>query len=38
MDITSDRKVPRPFSLHWGKGLIMEEATHIAEYHRPTQC
>ena len=35
MDITSDRKVPRPFSLHWGKGPIVEEATHIAEYHRP---
>ncbi|MCH8206053.1 MAG: hypothetical protein IH956_03515 [Chloroflexi bacterium] len=30
-----DRKVPRPFSLHWGGGLIVEEASHVGEHHRP---
>ena len=30
------RKVPRPFSLHWGKGEIVEEATCEGEYHQPS--
>lgn len=29
------RKVPRPFTLHWGKGQIVEEATYPGEYHEP---
>ena len=29
------RAVPRPFSLHWGKGHIVEEATCTSEYHQP---
>lgn len=27
---------PRTFSLHWGKGIIEEEAQIGAEYHNPT--
>lgn len=30
------RKVPRPFSLHWGKGVIAEEASVITPFHEPT--
>ena len=30
------RKVPRPFELHWGKGVIAEEASTITEFHEPT--
>jgi hypothetical protein len=29
------RKVPRPFEMHWGKGMITEEAAFSAEYHEP---
>ena len=29
------RPVPRPFSLHWGSGQIVEEAVCVAEHHRP---
>lgn len=29
------RKVPRPFELHWGKGVIAEEASFADEYHEP---
>ena len=29
------RKVPRPFEMHWGKGVIAEEAAFEAEYHEP---
>ena len=32
----SERNVPRPFSLHWGSGLIIEEATYVGEHHRPS--
>ena len=35
MDKEPDRIVPRTFSLHWGKGLIVEEATYVGEHHRP---
>lgn len=29
------RQVPRPFTLHWGKGQIVEEATATTPYHEP---
>ena len=29
------RAVPRPFEMHWGKGQIVEEATHVGRYHEP---
>jgi hypothetical protein len=29
------RKLPRPFSLHWGKGEIVEEASYMGEHHQP---
>ncbi len=29
------RPVPRPFELHWGRGLIVEEATFVGRYHEP---
>ncbi len=30
------RKVPRPFELHWGKGVITEEASILPPFHEPT--
>ncbi len=30
------RKVPRKFSLHFGSGVVAEEATYAGEYHEPT--
>jgi len=27
------RKLPRPFEMHWGRGQIVEEASHLGEYH-----
>jgi len=32
----SHRKVPRPFDLHWGKGVIAEEASTVTPFHEPT--
>src|SRR6266540_4073652 len=29
------RDVPRPFTMPWGKGDIIEEATAVSEYHEP---
>ena len=29
------RKVPRPFDLHWGKGVIAEEASVVTPFHEP---
>ena len=29
------RALPRPFSLHWGDGQIVEEVTMRSEYHEP---
>lgn len=29
-------KVPRPFDLHWGKGVIAEEASSVTPFHEPT--
>jgi len=30
------RATPRPFALHWGRGVIAEEATFIGEHHEPS--
>ncbi len=30
------RKVPRKFSLHFGSGVVAEEATYNGEFHEPT--
>lgn len=30
------RKVPRKFSLHFGSGVVAEEATYASEFHEPT--
>ena len=32
----SARKLPRPFTMHWGTGEIVEEASYAGEYHEPT--
>jgi len=32
----ASRKVPRPFELHWGKGVIAEEASAVTPFHEPT--
>ncbi len=29
------RAVPRPFSMHWGSGQIVEEAASTGRYHEP---
>ena len=31
----SERRLPRPFSMHWGSGLIVEEASYVGEHHVP---
>ena len=36
MKKTATRSVPRPFALHWGRGLIVEEATYVGQYHEPS--
>jgi hypothetical protein len=30
------RTLPRPFALHWGSGMIVEEATYSGEHHEPS--
>ena len=30
------RKLPRPFTMHWGSGFITEEASYTGEYHSPS--
>ncbi|HLE53891.1 MAG TPA: hypothetical protein VI999_01435 [Thermoplasmata archaeon] len=30
------RRVPRPFNLHWGRGIVAEEASVATPYHEPT--
>ena len=35
MSTASGRTVPRSFNLHWGRGQIVEEASHVGEHHRP---
>ena len=31
----SDRKVPRPFTMPWGNGQVVEEASTVCEHHEP---
>ena len=33
--MTSARKLPRPFEMHWGSGEIVEEASYSGEWHEP---
>ena len=35
MESKSTRKLPRPFTLHWGSGQIVEEASYVGRYHQP---
>ncbi len=30
-----DRSLPRPVTMHWGHGAVIEEASAIGEYHEP---
>ncbi|HZT07448.1 MAG TPA: hypothetical protein VFC51_10500 [Chloroflexota bacterium] len=32
---TSYRPIPRPFTMHWGAGVVAEEASYVGEYHEP---
>ena len=34
--MTAQRRLPRPFEMHWGRGEIVEEASYSGEYHEPT--
>lgn len=34
--MAAKRRSPRPFELHFGKGVIAEEATFSGEYHEPS--
>jgi len=36
MSRATARTLPRPFSLHWGDGSIVEEATYAGEHHEPS--
>jgi hypothetical protein len=33
--VVKTRDVPRPFTMPWGKGEIIEEATAVGEHHEP---
>ena len=33
--MTTPRKLPRPFEMHWGRGEIVEEASCVGEWHEP---
>lgn len=33
--MAANRKLPRPFAMHWGSGEIVEEASAIGEWHEP---
>ena len=35
MSARPSRATPRPFDLHWGRGVIAEEATYVGEHHEP---
>ena len=30
-----DRSLPRPVTMHWGQGAVIEEASATCEYHEP---
>ena len=34
--MTTPRKLPRPFEMHWGRGEIVEEASYVGDWHEPT--
>ena len=34
--VAKTRTTPRPFDLHWGRGVIAEEATYTGEHHEPS--
>ncbi len=34
--MAESRKVPRPFTMHWGSGNVVEEAWVESEHHQPT--
>lgn len=36
VDPNTGRSVPRPFSMPWGDGLVVEEASVVGEYNEPT--
>jgi hypothetical protein len=36
MTARKPRATPRPFDLHWGRGVIAEEAIFVAEHHEPS--
>jgi len=33
--MAKSRDIPRPFTMPWGNGEIIEEATAVGEYHEP---
>ena len=33
--MAKERKLPRPFEMHWGSGEIIEEAVATGEWHEP---
>jgi hypothetical protein len=33
--MAEQRSVPRPFTLHWGSGQVVEEASAALEHHEP---
>ena len=30
------RKIPRPFKMPWGKGMVIDEVSIYSQYHEPT--
>ena len=30
------RKIPRPFKMPWGKGMVIDEVSISSQYHEPT--
>ena len=30
------RKIPRPFKMPWGNGMVVEEVSIVSKYHEPT--
>jgi len=36
MDMRAARNIPRPFTMHWGRGVISEEASFTSQWAEPT--
>jgi hypothetical protein len=36
MNASSGRTLPRPFDMHWGSGMIVEEVSTETPHHEPT--